>query len=138
MIQSRLVKYFAALLSLLIFSLPLQAGERVTIYAILQDKTPVKLSTGAEWVMDKGDCFPIVAYKESRTKVILRLAGAQFMIDAKLAREVKEAELATAMENYRKNVNNFLQTAPDKWRAEAEAQKEKSGAEPGKAEKKTE
>jgi len=136
MTQIRIVKYIVTLLGALILSLPLQAGERVTIYAMLLDKTPVKLSSGAEWVMEKGDCFPIIAYKESRNKIYLRIAGAQFVVNAKQAREVKESEVVGAMENYRNNVSTYIQTAPDKWRTEAEAQEKKPNAKPETDEKK--
>ena len=52
------------------------AAERVLLYARLTDNLIVELTDGSKWSMDKGDCFPVVAYKEAHTKLILQLAGA--------------------------------------------------------------
>jgi hypothetical protein len=73
--------------------------------------------------MDKGDAFPIIAYKESHTKVILQLAGAQFMVDAERTETVPKNEIPAAVENYRGNVTRYINTFADRWKKNAEQDK---------------
>ena len=73
------MKSFVCLLGLL-GALQASAAERVLLYARLNADLTVELTDGSKWKMDKGDCFPVVAYKEAHTKLILQLAGAQFMV----------------------------------------------------------
>ena len=104
------------------------AGERVILYAELTEGQLVELTDGSKWQMDKGDCFPVVAYKESHTKLILQLAGAQFMVPASKTRIVSEKQLGDAMAKYRTNVNTYISTYASRWKNEA------GKSEPGKSE----
>ena len=97
------------------------AGERVLLYAKLIGPLAVELSDGAVWEMEKGDCFPVVAFKESHTKLILRLAGVSFVVPAKGASIVSEKDTPAAIESYRVNVNNYINGFSARWRRNAEA-----------------
>lgn len=99
------------------------AGERVTLYAKLTAPLVVELSDGAVWEMEKSDCFPVVAYKESHTKLILRLAGVSFVVPSRAAVIVGEKDMPTAIESYRVNVNNYINGFSARWRRNAEAGK---------------
>ena len=120
------VKSFLPLLVVLIaLAFPARAAEgseakkRFVLYAQFLEDTPVELSDGAQWVMDKGDCFPIYMFKEQQTKVVLQLASATFWTDAKKVRVMKSSEEATALESYRKNVDGYLKSQAKKWRDKA-------------------
>ncbi len=91
------------------------AGEKVILYARLLETSDVVLTTGAKWRMDKGDAFPVVAYKEAHTVVILQLAGAQFMMAADKTQLVPEKELPAAIEKYRTNVTGYINGYSDRW-----------------------
>ena len=78
--QGGAVKSILTLLLILAAVLPSSAGERVVLYVTLLQSTATELSDGTKWQMDKGDCFPVVSYKESHTKVILQIASATFMV----------------------------------------------------------
>ena len=72
MLQSRGVKFFCLLAIALLASLPAadaQAKKRYILYATLLDDTPVELSDGANWMMDKGDSFPLLMFKDQQTAV---------------------------------------------------------------------
>jgi hypothetical protein len=103
-------------------AVPASAREFKLYAALLQDM-PVELSDGARWMMDKGDVFPVLMYKESQTKIILQLAGANFMTETKRVRILEESEVATGLVNYRKNVETYLKTKSEKWRAAYEPKK---------------
>lgn len=115
------MKTLFALLGLLAAMPALGAGNRVILYAMLVEPQLVDLTDGARWQMDKGDCFPVVAYKESHTQVILQLAGAQFMVPSRTTRIVSEKELPKALASYRSNVNMYINGFTARWRANAEA-----------------
>ena len=119
------MKLFATLLAILAMALPLTAKERLVLYARLTSNVMVDLSDGSKWQMDKGDCFPVIAYKESHTKLILRLASAQFAVPADKAEIVPDKQVADALEKYRANVNTYLNGAADQWRDKAEDKQEK-------------
>ena len=93
------------------------------LYAALTDDIPVELSDGAKWMMDKGDVFPILMYKDSQTKVVLQLAGANFITDTKRVRILEQREVPAGILIYRKNVESYLKTKADKWRAAVEPKK---------------
>ena len=103
-------------------AVPASAREFKLYAALLQDM-PVELSDGARWMMDKGDVFPVLMYKESQTKIILQLAGANFMTETKRVRILEESEVASGLANYRKNVETYLKTKSEKWRAASEPKK---------------
>jgi hypothetical protein len=84
---------------------------------------PVELTDGSKWQMDKGDCFPVVAYKESHTKVILQLASTSFMVPANKTRIMTEKEIPAAIVSYRANVNTYINGYAARWRANAESGK---------------
>lgn len=90
--------------------------KRFVLYAQLLEETPVELSDGAKWVMDKGDCFPVYMFKEQQTKVVLQLASATFWTDAKRVRILKAADEGKALESYRRNVDSYLKSQSKKWR----------------------
>ncbi len=117
------MKAITVLLLLLAAVLPVKAGERVTLYATLLEGTPVELSDGSKWQMDKGDCFPVVAYKESHTVVILQLASVTFAVPAAKTREVTKKEVPAAIVSYRANVNTYINGYAARWRAAAESGK---------------
>ena len=97
------------------------AVERAPLYArILQDLNAT-LTDGSVWQIDKGDCFPVVAYKESHTKLILRLAGTQFVVAGSDAVIVSAKETPAAAESYRTTVNSYINGAAMRWRARAES-----------------
>lgn len=117
------VKTILTLLLLIAAVLPSSAGERVVLYVMLLENTAAELSDGAKWQMDKGDCFPVVSYKESHTKVILQIASATFTIPAEKTRTISGKELPVAVANYRTNVNTYINGVAARWRAAAEAGK---------------
>src|SRR5688500_730168 len=47
-----------------------RAGD-FKLYAVLTEDTRVELSDGAVWQMDKGDVFPIEAYKNQQKNIVL-------------------------------------------------------------------
>ncbi len=100
--------------------LPAGAGEKVILYARLLESTDVTLSTGAKWRMDKGDAFPVIAYKESHTVVILQLAGAQFMVPTGKTEIVPNNELEAAILKYRENVTGYINGFSDRWKKNAQ------------------
>ena len=101
----------------------LVAAERVLLYARLTENIIVELTDGSKWSMDKGDCFPVVAYKEAHTKLILQLAGAQFIVPANKAKIVPDKEEPDAVLKYRANVNTYINGFANRWRNEAESTK---------------
>jgi hypothetical protein len=117
------MKAIAALLFLLAAALPGTGGERVILYATLLESMPVELTDGSKWQMDKGDSFPVVAYKESHTMVILQLASTSFIVPTAKTRVVPDKELPAAIVSYRSNVNTYINGYAARWRAAAEAGK---------------
>ena len=111
---------FAILVCIIALLLPAAAGEKVVMFARLKDTTDVALSTGAKWRMDKGDAFPVIAYKESHTVIILQLAGAQFMVSADKTEIVPDKELPAAIAKYRENVVNYINGFSDRWKRNAQ------------------
>jgi transcriptional/translational regulatory protein YebC/TACO1 len=116
----------AILFWLALLLLPGAAGEKVVLYARMKETTEVDLTTGAKWRMDKGDSFPIIAYKESHTKVILQLAGAQFMVNADRVETVPKNDVPAAVENYRENVTQYINSFSDRWKKNAQQSKPSS------------
>ena len=108
-------------------SLALQARE-YKIYAAVLDDTPVELSDGAKWMMDKGDVFPVSMFKESQTKVILQFAGASFQLETKQVRLLKDEEVAAGLANYRRNLEAYLKTKAEKWKATHDPKKQEPAA----------
>lgn len=84
------------------------------LYAAFLEDTRVELSDGAVWMMDKGDVFPIQAYKNMQKNVILQLAGTTFMTDTDRIRVLKPEEVAAGVEVYRNNVRAYLESTSKK------------------------
>lgn len=115
------MKALMAFLILAFCALQTVAGERVILYARLLEDLTVELTDGSTWQMDKGDCFPVVAYKESHTKLILRLAGTNFVVASEHAEIVSEKETPAAIERYRGTVETYINGFSARWKANAEA-----------------
>lgn len=121
------MKFAAVIASLLVLALPLAAKE-FKIYAAFTEETKVELSDGAIWVMDKGDVFPILAYKDLRKNIVLQLGGTSFMTETARIRVLEKSEEADGIESYRKNLRAFLDSTSKKLQAalqEAEGVKAK-------------
>jgi ribosomal protein L12E/L44/L45/RPP1/RPP2 len=84
------------------------------LYATFTEDTRVELSDGAVWMMDKGDVFPIEAYKNMQKNVILRLAGSTFMTETSHIRVLKPDEVPAGIETYRNNVRSYLDATSKK------------------------
>ncbi len=123
------MKGFAFIVCLACLALPANARE-YKLYAVLLGDTPVELSDGARWMMDKGDVFPVLMFKDSQTRVVLQLAGATFMLEAKRVRILKDEEVAPGLAIYRRNVELYLKSKADKWRAAHEPAKHEAAAKP--------
>lgn len=122
-VHNESMKVLVCLLGFLGAFLEASAAERVLLYARLTDNLIVELTDGSKWSMDKGDCFPVVAYKEAHTKLILQLAGAQFMVPANKAKIVPDKDQADAVLKYRANLNTYINGYANRWRTEAESVK---------------
>jgi hypothetical protein len=93
-------------------------GRKPLLFAMLIEDTPVELADGAKWMMDKGDAFPLVMFKEQQTKLVLQLAGTTFLIPAKSVRVLDEKEVTEGvLVAYRRNVESYLDGKAKKWRA---------------------
>ena len=109
--------------------LALPAGAReYKLYAALLEDRPVELSDGAKWMMDKGDVFPVLMFKDSQTKVVLQLAGANFLTDTRRVRILENSEVPAGLLVYRKTVEVYLKTKVEKWRAASEPKKPEAPA----------
>ena len=103
--------------TLLILLLAATAAARAyefKLYATFTEDTRVELSDGAVWMMDKGDVFPVEAYKNMQKNIVLRLAGATFMTDTPRVRILKPEEVPAGVETYRKNVRAYLDSTSEK------------------------
>jgi hypothetical protein len=100
------VAAFCLSLFLAFLANPASARE-FKLYAVLTQDTEVELNTGARWLMDKGDVFPILMYKEQQTQVVLELSEANFRTETKNIRVLDENEIPAAIANYEQNVRAF-------------------------------
>ncbi len=95
-------------------------GKEIVLFATLLAETPVVLDDGAQWMMDKGDSFPVLMFKEQQTKLVLQLAGTRFMIPADRVRVSEDKAITPEMRaNYRRNVETYLESQSKKWRGQA-------------------
>jgi hypothetical protein len=108
---------------LLLCALHARAGEPVILFARLLEALPIQLIDGSKWQMEKGDCFPVIAYKEAHTKLFLQLAGTAFVVPATKAEIVEEKNFQTARASYRVTLANYLDAYASDWRKQAEAGK---------------
>lgn len=105
----------------LIFGCSLQAAEKkhFVLYGMLTQDTPVQLAEGTRWMMDKGDTFPIVMFKEQQTKAVMQLAGTTFMTSAINVKVIEEKDVTPEqMATYRNNVQRYLEGQAAKWKTE--------------------
>jgi hypothetical protein len=132
----RRVKLLSLLIVVLLFALaPARAAEkpkpkaptekpadkkRFALYGMLLDNIPVDLADGAQWMMDKGDTFPVIMFKEAQTKVLLQLAGTNFLVETKHVKVIDEKNLtAGELASYRRNVQTYIDTRSDQWKQRA-------------------
>ena len=113
------MKFAAVFAMLLLLALPLAAKD-FKIYAAFTEDTKVELSDGAIWMMDKGDVFPIVAYKDLQKNIVLQLGGATFMTETAKVRVLAKAEEVEGIEVYRKNLRAYLDSTSKKLQAQLE------------------
>lgn len=114
------MRFLCTLACLLVLAGPSFAKKPFKLYAMLLEETPVELEDGARWVMDKGDVFPVLMYKEMQTKVVLQLAGTRFWTETKRIRILRDNEVAAGLVNYRKNVETYIRSTSDKWKKQAQ------------------
>ena len=94
--------------------------KRLALYGMLLETLPVDLADGAQWMMDKGDTFPVIMFKEQQTKVMLQLAGTSFIVEAKHVKVIEEKDLKTGeLASYRRNVQTYIDPRSDQWKKRA-------------------
>jgi hypothetical protein len=101
---------------------PARSAEKkhYILFATLLEKTPVELADGAKWIMDKGDTFPVIMFKEGQTKVVLQLAGTSFWMDANRVKAVEEEDITPAqLATYRHNVETYISNRARQWKEQA-------------------
>jgi hypothetical protein len=95
----------------------LAEGKAIVLFATMTEDTPVTLADGAQWMMDKGDSFPVLMFKEQQTKVLLQLAGTNFLAPMTSVRILEENQITSEeLAAYRRNVVNYLEGKVKKWR----------------------
>ncbi len=100
-------------------ALPAAEKKRFVLYAVLTESTGVQLADGSRWMMDKGDTFPILMYKEQQTKVMLQLAGTSFIVETARTKAIEEKDLTEEqLATYRHNVQSYIDSSSEKWKAE--------------------
>lgn len=93
--------------------------KRYILYATFLSDTPVELSDGARWMMDRGDSFPIAMFKEQQTVVVLQFAGSQFVTEASRVKITPGEQVTPEMvANYRRNVQGYVDGKSEKILAE--------------------
>ena len=114
------LKFLVVFLAFLVcVSAPARAAEkkRFALYGMLLETLPVDLADGAQWMMEKGDTFPMIMFKEQQTKVLLQLAGTNFVVEAKHVKVIEEKDLkAGELASYRRNVQTYIDTRSDQWK----------------------
>ena len=116
----KLLCLFVAVLILVPAPAHAAGKKRFALYATLLDSLPVELADGAQWMMDKGDTFPVVMFKDQQSKVVLQLAGTTFLIDTKHVNVIEEKDLtAERLASYRRNVQTYIDTRSDQWKKRA-------------------
>jgi hypothetical protein len=108
-----------ALLTLCLVAVATAASAKeFKLYAMLVEETRVELEDGATWLMDKGDVFPVVMYKDMQKNIVLQLAGTKFRTETKRVRILEPKEVDQGLENYRKNVQAYLDSKAKRLKAE--------------------
>ena len=101
---------------------PTRSAEKkhYVLYAMLLERTPVDLADGAKWIMDEGDTFPVIMFKEYQTKAILQLAGTSFWVDTDRLKLVEEKNITPAqLASYRHNVETYISNRSRQWKDQA-------------------
>ena len=109
------------LIATLLLGCTLQAGEKkhYVLYATLTSEAKVEMADGSQWIMDKGDTFPVVMFKQEQTKIVLQLAGTSFTIDTVRVKTVEETAVTPEqLATYRNNVQHYLDGRAKKWKTE--------------------
>ena len=89
--------------------------KRYILYATFLEDTPIELADGARWMMDKGDSFPILMFKEQQTRVVLQFAGTQFLTETNRVKVTPgDAVTPEMIANYRKNVQGYIDGKSEK------------------------
>jgi hypothetical protein len=122
--KSLLLLFIVSVLSLP----PARAAEmekkHYVLFATLLEPTPVDLADGAKWIMDKGDTFPVIMFKEHQTKAILQLAGTNFWVDTARLKLVEENEVTPEqLATYRRNVETYISKRASQWTEQASRKK---------------
>lgn len=115
------MKLFTLFSILVLLCAPARAeGKKLLLFALLTKDTPVELADGAKWMMDKGDAFPVLMFKEQRTKLVLQLAGTNFLIAVENVRVLEEKEVTDEiLAAYRRNVASYIDGKSKKWLSSA-------------------
>jgi len=93
--------------------------KHFVLYAMFTADTGVQLADGPRWMMDKGDTFPVVMYKEQQTKVVLQLAGTTFTTETANVKVFEEKDLTPVqIATYRTNVQHYLDGKAERWKAQ--------------------
>ena len=109
------------LTSILLLAGPLHAADKkhFVLYAILTAEARVEMADGSHWIMDKGDTFPVVMYKDQQTKIVLQLAGTSFVVETAKVRTIEEKDITPEqLATYRNNVQHYIDGRAEKWKAE--------------------
>jgi len=105
----------------LLLGCTLRAAEKkhFVLYATFTAQTRVQLTDGPIWLMDKGDTFPVIMYKDQQTKIVLQLAGTNFTTETANVKIIEDKEVtAQQLASYRINVQHYLDARAEKWKAE--------------------
>jgi hypothetical protein len=115
--RARVKSLFLILVACSLVLAPAGAAEkkRYILYATVIADTPVDLEDGSRWMMDKGDSFPLLMFKEQQTKVVLQLAGTSFWIDADRVRILEQKQVTDeVIASYRRNVQTYIDGTSEK------------------------
>lgn len=105
----------ALLFSLLAVAAGAAEKKRYILYATFLGDTPVELSDGSRWMMDRGDSFPILMFKEQQTLVVLQFAGTQFPTETSRVKITPGEQVTPEMvANYRRNVEGYVNGKSEK------------------------
>jgi len=109
------------LIAILLLGCTLRAAEKkhYVLYAMFTTQTRVQLAEGPSWLMDKGDTFPVLMFKDQQAKIVLQLAGTNFATDTTNVKIIEEKDVTQQqLATYRTNVQHYLDGRAEKWKAE--------------------
>ena len=114
-------RLFLLIIAALLFSGTLHAGEKkhFVLYATLLAETRAEMADGSHWIMDKGDTFPVMMFKEQQTKIVLQLAGTSFTTDAARVKVLEESDVTPEqLATYRTNVQHYIDGRSEQWKTQ--------------------